>query len=196
MSKRLTGIRTGLFLRLVEGEPGGEPAGGGAGSGGNPPAFEAVTSQEDFDRRIADRLRREREKFAGFDEIKRKADAYDAAEVEKQSDVEKANARAAAAEQRATEAEAKSLRLDVAAAKGVPAGLVPRLHGATREELEADADALLALLPPATGGGTGGTPPRPRPDSTQGSSTPARDNGSPERREQMYRALGRPVPSA
>lgn len=37
-------------------------------------------------------------------------------------------------------------RVEVAHAKGVPAELVPRLRGETREELEADADALLEIV--------------------------------------------------
>lgn len=39
----------------------------------------------------------------------------------------------------------------VAASKSLPAGLAERLRGNSREELEADADALLALVAPAKG---------------------------------------------
>lgn len=50
--------------------------------------------------------------------------------------------RAEAAEKRAAELEAKNLRAEVAAAKGVPANL---LSGSTQAELEASADALIAF---------------------------------------------------
>lgn len=64
------------------------------------------------------------------------------AEIEdaNKSEIEKVAARAEAAEKRAAELEAKSIRSDVALAKGVPAAL---LTGSTQEELEASADALI-----------------------------------------------------
>lgn len=91
----------------------------------------------------------------------RKADA-DKADADK-SESEKR----AAAEQRAADAELKALRLEVGAEKGLKPSQIKRLVGATREELEADADELLADL---------GTPaakepekkPGPKPDPSQG----------------------------
>lgn len=64
------------------------------------------------------------------------------AEIEdaNKSELEKIAARAEAAEKRAAELEAKSIRTEVALAKGVPAAL---LTGSTQEELEASADALI-----------------------------------------------------
>lgn len=50
------------------------------------------------------------------------------------------------AEQRAAAAETALAKYKVAAAKGVPAELVDRLHGATEEELAEDADKLLSML--------------------------------------------------
>lgn len=64
------------------------------------------------------------------------------------SDSEKLAERVAAAEKRAADAEAKALRLEVAAAKGLTPSQVKRLVGTTREELEADADELLADFAP------------------------------------------------
>jgi hypothetical protein len=60
------------------------------------------------------------------------------------SELEKVAAKAAEAEQRAAEAEARALRLEVAAAKGLTPSQAKRLIGGTREELEADADEILA----------------------------------------------------
>lgn len=48
--------------------------------------------------------------------------------------------------------ELELLRLRVAAEKGVPADLVDRLVGATKEELEADADKLLTFVKPGSPG--------------------------------------------
>ena len=102
--------------------------------------FEAITSQDDFDRRLAARLDRERKKFADYDDLKAKADKLTEIEEANKTEAEKAAARAEAAEKRAAELEVKALRAEVAAAKGVPVAL---LTGSTQEELEAAADALI-----------------------------------------------------
>lgn len=68
------------------------------------------------------------------------------------SEGEKLTDRITAAERRADEAEARALRLEVATAKGLTAGQAKRLAGTTREELEADADELLADFAPANSG--------------------------------------------
>lgn len=57
--------------------------------------------------------------------------------------------RAASAEQHAAELQGELLRLQVAAAKGLPPELAARLRGGSEEELTEDADRLLALLKPA-----------------------------------------------
>lgn len=78
------------------------------------------------------------------------------------SEIEKASGRAAEAEKRAEDAELRALRLEIAAEKGLTASAAKRLHGSTREELEADADDLAELIKPAadTDSGTSskGTP--------------------------------------
>lgn len=68
------------------------------------------------------------------------------------SDGEKLTDRLAAAEKRADAAESHAIRMEVAASKGLTAGQAKRLAGTTREELEADADELLADFAPAAGG--------------------------------------------
>jgi hypothetical protein len=75
------------------------------------------------------------------------------AEVEDadKSEIQRAADKAAAAEARATAAEHRADRLEVAAAKGLSPSLAARLVGQTREELEADADELLKVVRPATG---------------------------------------------
>ena len=65
------------------------------------------------------------------------------------SDLEKATERAAKAEQQLAALQGEKLRFEVAAAKGLPYDLANRLQGGTRDELEADADTLIALLRPA-----------------------------------------------
>lgn len=73
-----------------------------------------------------------------------------AIEEANKSEAQKAADALAAAQKEAAQAKADAMKLRVGAAKGLPADLIGRLQGATEEELAADADALLALLRPAT----------------------------------------------
>lgn len=71
--------------------------------------------------------------------------------------------------ERADAAEAKALRYEVAAAKGIDLRLALRLTGSTREELEADADTLKGLVKsetpsPDLDGGARKTAPKPKVD--------------------------------
>lgn len=68
-------------------------------------------------------------------------------EQQGKSEMERAIARAEQAERALAEAEAGRLRMQVAAEKGVPAQLAGRLTGSTLEEIQADADELLAAFP-------------------------------------------------
>lgn len=83
--------------------------------------------------------------------------AQDKADADK-SETEKRTA----AEKRADAAELRALRLEVAAEKGLTAAQAKRLVGATREELEADADEVLQLFPGSK------APKAPKPDPSQG----------------------------
>lgn len=67
-------------------------------------AFKPVTSQEQFDDMVKDRINRERQKYADYDDIKSKAAKYDEAQAANQTDLEKAQERAAKAEREAAEA--------------------------------------------------------------------------------------------
>lgn len=76
------------------------------------------------------------------------------------TEAEKVTERLTQAEQRAAAAEANLLRMQVAAEKGLTPAQAKRLVGSSREELEADADELVASFPtqqqpaPVNGNGT------------------------------------------
>jgi hypothetical protein len=91
------------------------------------------------------------------------------------SEAEKTAERLSEFEKRATAAEQRALRLEVAAEKGLTPGQAKRLVGATREELESDADDILATFPAAPA-----VPERkaPKPDPSQGSRAEAGKGGS------------------
>lgn len=139
-------------------------------SQGDGKGFEAITSQEDLDRILTQRLARERSKFADYDELKAKAAKLADIEESTKSEAQKTAERIAALEAANAEAVSKALRAEVANAKGVPTEL---LKGSTQEELEASADALIAFR----GEQKPGTP---RPDPSQGAQiTPHALNGDP-----------------
>ena len=71
-----------------------------------------------------------------------KAKQFDEFQESQKTEQQKLADRATAAEAKVVEIEARAMRAEVAAAKGIPANL---LSGSTQEELEASADALLAF---------------------------------------------------
>ena len=104
---------------------------------------EKTFTQEEVDRIVGDRLRREREKFADYDSLKAKADQYDGIVEQNKSELQKATERATALEKELTglkKAEAvRIIREKVATETGVPASF---LTGETEEDCKAQAKAL------------------------------------------------------
>lgn len=80
----------------------------------------------------ADERRKVSEKFADYEELKARAEGAKSIED-----------RVAEIERQAKASEERALRAEVANAKGLTPNQAKRLVGATREELEADADDLL-----------------------------------------------------
>ena len=142
---------------------------------GTPPAADTGgTDGEPFDEaRAKAKIKKANAEAKALRERLKAAEAAEAklAELEdaKLGDVERLEKRAQEATARATDAEARANRLEVAVAKGLTPAQAKRLVGTTVEELEADADELLEAFAAATGDDDGdedpGTPPparRPR----------------------------------
>lgn len=126
----------------------------------DPKPDEKTFTQADVDRIVADRLKREQAKYSDYDDLKAKAARFDEAEEKTKSETQRLADANRVAEERANKAELDSCRMRVAIRKGLTEAQVKRLLGTTEEELEADADELLAAFkgaepettPPATGG--------------------------------------------
>lgn len=153
----------------AEGQPADTIVTPGAGDGGEK-QFEAITSQEALDKIIGQRLAREKkqtaEQYADYDQLK--ADAAELARIRdgEKTELQKMQDRLAAetaareeAERAAAAAVTAQLRLDRAAAKGLPAVLAKKLTGTTAEELDTEIDELLPLV---------GQRPGPQPNPQQG----------------------------
>lgn len=111
------------------------------------PQFAPITSQEELDRIIGNRLAREREKYADYGELKEQAEKF--AEVQemhkaeldaKQAELDEANNKIKGFE---AAKEAAETRERVAREFGIPANV---LRGSTEEELTAHAEGLKEFL--------------------------------------------------
>lgn len=131
----------GFVMQASEQQDGGE-------SGATPPAndFQPITSQDELNRIIGDRVKRA--KPADYDDLKAKAEKFDQLEAANKTEIEKATDRATALQSELdrlkSDLAAKDLDLlreRVANSKGVPAH---RITGTTEAELKADADKYLA----------------------------------------------------
>lgn len=103
---------------------------------GEPKVEEKTLTQAEVDRIVKERLARERQKYADYEELKQKAEAADSSKT----DLEKLTEQIEALKAENESNKLKALRSEIAGAKGVPANL---LTGTTQEELEEQADALL-----------------------------------------------------
>lgn len=118
-----------------------------------------------FDAEYVANLRKEAARYRT--EAKANAEAAkELEEVKRQnlSELERAQQDAAEARKAYADLQMENLRQSVALDKKLPTELVGRLMGATREEMEQDADALLALV---------GAPRQMQPDYSQGAQTAA-----------------------
>lgn len=156
-------------------EPNKGPEGNKQGSEGHEKYF----SQSELDRIIGERLARERQQYADYEEVKKKASKLDEIEEANRSEIEKAQAKAQEAEARAQRAEddlnkerLNSLRHRIAIEKGVPESRVKYVTGETQEEIEAAATDLAGAVPERREGlvpsaGQGGSTPDPAGDAAE-----------------------------
>lgn len=122
--------------------------------------FQAITSQEEFDKAIQARIARERAKIpADYDDLKAKATEFEKWQESQKTEAQKLQEERDKATADLASERAARIRAEVAATKGIPANL---LSGSTQEELEASADALIAFRGDAAKGpvipGQGKTP--------------------------------------
>lgn len=138
-----------------------DPAAGDGGQGGGTAPTEKTFTQADLDRIVGERVARERDKYADYDDLK--------ATAGKVPDLE---TKLGEATGRVSELEPQVTRLSVAMAKGLPAELADRLRGTTEDELNEDADRLLALIPSGSDVGLRRPAPVPSQGGTGGSGAP------------------------
>lgn len=124
--------------------------------------FTPITTQEELDRIIGDRLKREKEtvskKYADYDDLK----ASNADLTSKLAAAQKASADAAEKykgyDQKVADLEKKvhgyeidSVKTRVALSSGLPYEMASRLRGETEEEIQKDAESLKGIWKPLSG---------------------------------------------
>lgn len=145
-----------------------DPSPGDGGQGGNQNSPESKTfTQEELERILAERLKREREKYKDYDELKKAAEELKKLKEAQMSETEKLQARLAEYERQLfekelalQEARLESLKLKVLDEMGLPKAWASRIFGTTEEEIRQDAEELKKLL--GTAGktvGSGTNPP-------------------------------------
>lgn len=111
---------------------------------------EKTFTQSQLNAIVADRLSREREKYAGFDVLKEKAAKFDEIEAANKTELEKATERVAALQKKVDEMTAaeklRGIREEVSKKTGVPANL---LTGSSLEDCETQAQNILEFAKPA-----------------------------------------------
>lgn len=152
---------------------------GNQGNTGN--QEERTFTQDEMNAIIADRLSREKSKYADYDELKAKALKFDEAEEASKSELQKQTERAdklqAQYDALMKSNDIRNTREKVAKETGVPLEL---LTGADEESCKAQADAILKFAKPKSYPGTKTT-------STQQSGGSSTDNAMRELAHQLFR---------
>ncbi|SMB97790.1 protein of unknown function [Thermanaeromonas toyohensis ToBE] len=134
--------------------PNPEPNPGDGGQGndqGNPPA--KTFTQEELERILAERLKREREKYKDYEDLKKAAEELKKLKEAQMSETEKLQAKLAELERerlelelQLQEARLESLKLKVLDEMGLPKAWASRIFGTTEEEIRQDAEELKKML--------------------------------------------------
>lgn len=109
-------------------------------------SFKAITSQDQLDRLIGERINKVKAQFADYDDLKTKASKFDDAEQASKTELQRITEDRDTHKVRGDTAELNAARLEVALTKGLTASQAKRLIGTNKAEFEADADEMLADL--------------------------------------------------
>jgi len=85
----------------------------------DPPAFTPITTQDDLNKVVADRVKRAEAKYADYDAIKAKAAELDGLKAANQTEAEKTAERIAALENDLSKTRQETQRLSIATAHGI-----------------------------------------------------------------------------
>ena len=115
--------------------------------------FKPITTQEEFDAAIKERLSREKAKYSDYDQLKSRVTELETENVGLKSTIEANNQSKADADKQLEEMQSQiagyetaSLRTRIALQHGLPYDLADRLQGTDEESLKADAERLASFV--------------------------------------------------
>ena len=115
--------------------------------------FKPITTQEEFDAAIKERLSREKAKYSDYDQLKSRVTELETENVGLKSTIEATNQSKADTDKQLEEMQSKiagyetaSLRTRVALQHGLPYDLADRLQGTDEESFKADAERLAGFI--------------------------------------------------
>jgi hypothetical protein len=115
--------------------------------------FKPITTQEEFDNAIKERLAREKSKYSDYDQLKSRVTELEEENVGLKSTIEASNQSKADADKQLEDLqnqiagyETASLRTRVALQHGLPYDLADRLQGTDEESFKADAERLAGFM--------------------------------------------------
>ena len=133
-------------------EPGGDGQQGNEPTGGNDRTF----SQSEVNRIVEDRLRREQAKYADYDDLKAKADKFDAQEEANKSELQKANEANQKLASQLAEQKHSGLVANACLKHGIPAEFADLVTGDDEESIDKAAEKVAKLVAGAQGRSTSG----------------------------------------
>lgn len=117
--------------------------------------FKPITTQEEFDNAIKERLAREKSKYSDYDQLKSRVTELEEENVDLKSTIEANRQSKADADKQLEDMqkqisnyETASLRTRVALQYGLPYDLADRLQGTDEESFKADAERLAGYMKP------------------------------------------------
>lgn len=133
---------------FAEGGDGGEP-----GTGATTAPAAKTFSQDEVNNLVAERLKREREKYADYDELKKVKGEWEQRQKADMTELERLKAQLAEKEQAVAERDARlkahevrGIRVAALVAAGLPADLADRILGESEEDVKKDVEAFRASL--------------------------------------------------
>lgn len=119
--------------------------------------FKPITTQEEFDAAIKERLSREKAKYSDYDQLKSRVTELETENVGLKSTIEATNQSKEDADKQLEVMqkqiagyETASLRTRIALQHGLPYDLADRLQGTDEESLKADAERLAGFMKPVS----------------------------------------------
>ena len=117
--------------------------------------FKPITTQEEFDAAIKERLSREKAKYSDYDQLKSRVTELETENVGLKSTIEDNNQSKADADKQLEKMQSQiagyetaSLRTRIALQHGLPYDLADRLQGTDEESFKADAERLASFVKP------------------------------------------------